>query len=456
MAEQPTRLAVSDEEAVARFCELLKIRTIWPRDGKIDCLGFERFFPTLKEQYPRALAAMDYIPINQYGILLRWNGTDKTKRPVLFMGHYDTVDADEEAWTYPPFGAEIHDGRIYARGTIDNKLVIAAFLEAVEALLAEGFTPERDIYFWSTNNEESSGPSSPACTKWLQDHNVDLWFVLDEGGAIVDEPALGIKHNIATVGVSERGNCDVRVVAHGPGGHASTPSKEDAPVRLLEAVRRIEKHQFRPRIPKETAIMLQTIVSYGPKAYQFLFNNLWLFRPLITAVLAAGKETNSMVRTTMGLTKLKGSDAINIIPEEASASFSTRVLPGDSVEGVLKHIRKSIGRKLGKHVDVELEYGFEPSPISDYTSDAWNLISDAILDVYPDTGVTPYIMSGCSDCKHFSLIYKNAYRFYGFLLGGDDRSRMHGNDENIPVDAYLNGVQFYIRMLRRIQAADAE
>ena len=196
--------------------------------------------------------------------------------------------------------------------------------------------------------------------------------------------------------------------------------------------------------------MLQTIVSYGPKYMQLVFNNLWLFGPLIKQVLAAGKETNSMVRTTMGLTKLQGSNAINIIPDTATASFSCRVLPGDSVDGVLEHMRKSIGKKLGETVEVKLEYGFEPSPISDYHSDAWQLIEKTIKDVYPDTGVTPYIMSGCSDCKHFAKVTKNAYRFYGFLLPGDCRSRMHGADEYIPIKSYLDGVQFYIHLMESI------
>ncbi len=449
---EKTELAVTEEQAVDRFRELLKVKTIWPRTGTPDYAEFERFVPVLREQYPKAMETLDYIPVNTYGILLKWNGKDKDLKPALLMGHYDVVDVDEKNWTYPPFAAEVHDGRIYARGTIDNKLLLAAFLESVEALLAEGFTPERDLYFWATNNEESSGDSTPAAVTWFRDHNIDLWFVLDEGGAVVDEPALGIKHNVATVGVSERGNCDVRIVAHGESGHASTPSKNDAPARLIRALYRILKSPFTPRIPDETVTMLQTIVSFGPKYYQLIFNNLNIFGPVIKKVLAAGKETNSMVRTTVALTKLKGSDAVNIIPETAEATLSIRVLPGETSKDVIAHLEKAIGKDLLQNVEIVPEYVFEPSPISNTDSDAWNLIKDTILELYPGAGVTPYIMSGCSDCKHFSLVCPNSYRFYGFLLGGEDRSRMHGNDENIPVDAYLHGVQFYIRLLRNIDA----
>ena len=444
------KLAVTEEQAVDRFREMLKIKTVWPRDGEPDYDEFRNFVPTLRKQYPKAMEVLSYTPINEYGILLKWDGKKPEEKPVILMGHYDVVAVDGQDWTYPPFEAEIHDDCIYSRGTTDNKCLICAFLEAVEALLADGFSPERDIYYWATNNEETGGDSTPAAVKWFQDHNIDMWFVLDEGGAIVDEPALGIKHNIATVGVSERGNCDAVVVSHGEAGHASTPSKNDATVKLIKAVNRVLKHPFKPRFLKEPQIMLQTIVSYGPKYMQLVFNNLWLFGPLIKQVLAAGKETNTMVRTTMGLTKLQGSNAINIIPDTATASFSCRVLPGDSVDGVLEHMRKSIGKKLGETVEVKLEYGFEPSPISDYHSDAWQLIEKTIKDVYPDTGVTPYIMSGCSDCKHFAKVTKNAYRFYGFLLPGDCRSRMHGADEYIPIKSYLDGVQFYIHLMESI------
>ena len=129
-----------DTAAVDRFCEILRKKTVWPRNGNIDYAEFDAFLPLLKRLYPAAFAVLEENIINNYGILLRWKGKKPGAKPFVLMAHYDVVEVDESKWDYPPFGAEIHDGSVYARGALDTKCIISAELEAVTYLIEKALS----------------------------------------------------------------------------------------------------------------------------------------------------------------------------------------------------------------------------------------------------------------------------------------------------------------------------
>ena len=230
--EKKTEFDFDRELALKRFQDMLRKKTIWPRDSEPDYEEFRSFLPMLKEDYPEVFKALEVNIINDYGILLRWKGTSD-KKPVVLMAHYDVVAVDESSWDHEPFGAEVVDGSIYARGTSDTKCIIAGLLEAVDYQLAHGYLPERDIYFSFTNNEETGGPTTPAIVSWFEENNIEPWFVLDEGGAIINDAPLGVKDEFAMIGVSEKGVANITLKAKGLAGHSSTPSvKTDSTYEL--------------------------------------------------------------------------------------------------------------------------------------------------------------------------------------------------------------------------------
>ena len=209
---------------------------------------FDAFLPLLQKLYPRMLAELDTQIVNEYGLLLRWKGAD-SDRPVVLMSHYDVVSADADKWAHPPFCGEVYDGSVWGRGTVDTKCILAALLEAGEALLAEGFTPQHDVYFSFTNNEETGGDTTPAIVAYLRENGVEPWFVLDEGGAVVESPALGVRHEFAMVGVSEKGVVDAILSVGGVPGHSSTPRASDSTYRLVDTLERIRRSPFPTQHP---------------------------------------------------------------------------------------------------------------------------------------------------------------------------------------------------------------
>lgn len=445
VAHETFSAAFDEAGALDRFCQSLRLKTIWPRTGEIDYSQFDAFLPLLKTLYPAVFDVLEVNVVNKYGLLLKWKGKSSEK-PVVLMAHYDVVAADAVKWSCDPFGGEIRDGKVWGRGALDTKCIITALLEAGELLVKQGFVPQNDIWFSFGNNEETGGDTVPAIVDWLQSHHVQPWFVLDEGGAVVSSPALGVKGDYAMIGVSEKGVCDTIVTMHGLPGHSATPKDSDATLRLNRAIDRIVQKQEKAVLSETVKHMLTEIARDASFPLRLVFGNLWLFAPLVRKIMASNPETNAMVRSTVALTKLQGSDTINVIPNEAVAGFSVRVAPWDTTDSMLAHL----AALAGENADVRAEYRFEPSPVSPADSDAFSLLRSAVDAVYPGVPAVPYVMNGGTDSKHFTRICDKVYRFAGFRFSAAERAAMHGNDETLRTQSYLDGVRFYIKLLQSI------
>lgn len=448
-AHAPYAPQIDENAALARFGEIIRQQTVWPRYGEVDTAPFNAFLPLLQKLYPKILSVLEVNTVNEYGLLLRWKGTGSSD-PVVLMSHYDVVAADPDKWTHPPFCGDVIEGAVWGRGTVDTKCILAALLEAGEKLLDSGFQPRCDVYFSFTNNEETGGDTTPAIVQWLRAHNVHPRFVLDEGGAIVQSPAFGVRQEFAMIGVSEKGVVDARVFVSGAPGHSSTPRKSDSTYRMVGVLERIQREPFPSRLSPVTQQMLRGIAAYAGFGIRIVFANLRVFSPLVKRIMLSGGETAAMLRTTVALTQLRGSGEINSIPNTAEAGLSVRVAPWDSTESALAHLRKA----AGEYAEIRYDYKFEPSPFSPTDSDSFRLIAQTVDDVYPGVPAVPYVMNGGTDSKHFTSICKNVYRFAGFRFTAEERAGMHGNDERLSVQSYLDGVRFYMKLLQNISKGE--
>jgi carboxypeptidase PM20D1 len=123
-----------------------------------------------------------------------------------------------------------------------------------------------------------------------------------------------------------------------------------------------------------------------------------------------------------------------------------RILPGDSVAGIVDRVRRIIG---DLRVDVRLlGVATEPSQISPTNTDAWALLERSIRQVYTDAVVVPYLVLGGTDSRYFRDLTPNVYRFAGFRLEAEDLSRFHGTNERIAIASYLEGIRFLAQLLR--------
>jgi len=138
---------VGDQADVERLRTLLRVPTVSYADEKaIDAAPFEEFHRALTEAFPLLHEQLTRHRILEHSLLFHWQGAT-AQDPVVLMAHIDVVPIDESApWQHPPFGAEIHDGSIWGRGTLDDKGSLVGICTAVERLLAEDFVPARDVW----------------------------------------------------------------------------------------------------------------------------------------------------------------------------------------------------------------------------------------------------------------------------------------------------------------------
>lgn len=158
------------------------------------------------------------------------------------------------------------------------------------------------------------GRRCPKIVEELRRRGVELYLLCDEGGGIISEPIGGIHGNFAMVGVFEKGKADVKFTAKSTGGHASAPIKGTPIARLAAFVDETEKHSpFRKKLLPEVAAMFTTLSDYASFGLRLFMGNLWLFAPLLKAVLPAiSAQGAAMLKTTIAFTMQSGSDAYNV------------------------------------------------------------------------------------------------------------------------------------------------
>jgi carboxypeptidase PM20D1 len=155
-----------------------------------------------------------------------------------------------------------------------------------------------------------------------------------------------------------------------------------------------------------------------------------------------------MARTTFAVTTLSGSPALNVIAGTAKAGVNIRIMVGDTVAGVLEHVRRSVG---DDQVEISVVEENEPSPISP-RDDAFRLIERSINEIFPDAVPAPYVMMAATDARHFTAICERVYRFAPFRMTKAQRQAIHSYDEHLGIDAFLDGVRWYRHLIERLPA----
>lgn len=441
-----------DLAAVGRLQRLVRIPTVSQLDESLtDWPSFDAFIDELARLYPRVHAALERERVAGHALLFRWPGAEGGGEAVL-MAHYDVVAADDAGWTHPPFAAEItgsgEDAVIWGRGTLDDKGALVAILEAVDRLLLSGFAPGHDIYLSFGHNEETAGSGAAALVAELQRRGVRPRLVLDEGGAVVERVFPGVRRPLAVVGISEKGMANVVLTVEQTGGHASTPPRMTATVRLARALLRLNSKAFPASLVPANVEMLRVVGAHASFPLRSVFSNAAVLRrPLVALLARLGDETRAMVRTTTAVTQLSGSASANALAERASAVVNTRIAIDSSVAATLSWMAKAINDPL---VRIEALTPSEPSPVSPSSGAEWDLIADSVSAVYPRAIVTPYVMLGASDSRHFASICSAVYRFTPFEMSTEERGTLHAIDERMHVATFLDGIRFYRTLIERL------
>lgn len=452
--EGPPIAVADDPAAVARLAEAIRIPTISKQAGVVDGPAFQQLHAFLAASFPRVHAQCAPELVAGHSLLFTCQGSDAALKPVLLAAHQDVVPVDpgsESKWEQPPFAGTVAGGFIWGRGALDDKQSMMAILEATERKLAAGWAPARTVYLAFGHDEEVGGTGAAAMAALLKSRGVTLDLVLDEGMAVTRGIVPGVDRPVAHIGIAEKGYLSVRVTATAPGGHSSMPTDDSAVVTLSRALTRLVETQHPARLDGATAGMLEALGPHMGLPMRVALANQWLTRPLVLRQFIANPTTAATVRTSTAPTLLMAGTKDNVLPQSASAIVNHRILPGDSIAGVLAHDRRVID---DPRVTVEPSgEGREPSAVSPTAGPGYDALARAIARSFPDAVIAPGLVLGGTDARNYQPVSTAIYRFTPMTMTSADLPRIHGTNERIGISDYARAIAFYGALLDETSAA---
>jgi carboxypeptidase PM20D1 len=441
----------ADASAINHFAEALKIRTVSHENTiDFDSVQFQKFNDFLENTYPLADSLLEKKVFNSFSHLYKWKGSDSNLKPILLMGHLDVVPVIEKnisEWKVDPWGGTIQSDTIWGRGTIDDKVGVVGIMEAVELLLSQNFNPKRTLYFAFGHDEEIGGrQGAVAMAAYLEEQGVTADYVLDEGGVISDGLVPDMTKEVALIGTAEKGylslNLDVRI----EGGHSSMPGKETAIDVMAKAVTALKSNPF----PSKITVPLEGFMEYvGPEMpfiNKMVFANKSVLGPVLLNVYESTSSGNAQIRTTTSPTIFNSGVKDNIIPLTASATVNFRILPESTSDDVIAQVKSVINDDR-----ITISKGSfisEPSKLSATDNEQFKILNTTILQLFPDVVVTPYLVVGGTDSRHYGALTDNIYRFSPIHLNTNSQKSFHGLNERVAVSDFYEAIAFFVQLIQ--------
>jgi acetylornithine deacetylase/succinyl-diaminopimelate desuccinylase-like protein len=376
---------------------------------------------------------------------LKGNGT---KKAIALVHHIDVVPAVPAYWTSDPFGGEIKDGFIYGRGTLDMKGQGIAHLMAMIALKRSGVPLTRDIVFIANTNEENGGTGSAAFVKYHADLLRDVEYLFTEGG---DNPVVNGAVRYYGVGVEEKRPFGLKLVARGVPSHGSRPTKQNPVVHLVAALDRLARYETPLHVVPGVARYFAALSrEYTGEQHRWLSDVAAAIKVLAArAWLTNDVYWNAILRNTISLTVLTGSNKNNVIPPEASAVVDIRLLPDQDPEVFLAEIRRVVADTTVEIIPPATRKGRMDNSID---TDLFRAVERATHDREPKALVTTPMFTAASDRPFYRALGIITYGFDPFRVPSADMQKgMHGNDERISIDNMGFGVRYLYDVLRYAQ-----
>ncbi|WP_024803665.1 M20/M25/M40 family metallo-hydrolase [Nocardia sp. BMG51109] len=434
-----------DDRTAERLAAALRCVTVSSDTGDDPAdAEFDRLAAHLEQCFPLVHGELE---LERFGHsrLYRWPGAEPGTAAIL-LAHMDVVPVDDERrWTHPPFAGVVDDEFVWGRGAIDDKSRVMAILEAVEAALAAGKRPRRTVFLAFGHDEEAFGRSGAArMAARLRSLDVRADLLLDEGGVITAGVAGGLRKPAAFLMLGEKGWATVRLAVTDVGGHSSMPGRQTAVGRIARAVARLQDKPMPLRMTALTADMLDRVrpaLSGPPRAA------LKLFSPAgaaVTRMLATRPQTEAMVRTTTAPTVIRGGVKANVLPQSAEALVNFRILPGDSVAGVLEHCRRVV-----RDDEVAIHLVGTSSEPSETTGPgpAFDVVAGITRAVVPEAVITTGIVPGATDSRYYDGLAATRCNFAPVLFDQADLGRIHGTDERLSRANYARLIEFNGRLI---------
>ncbi len=379
------------------------------------------------------------------GLILRVNGRDPTRAPIIFLAHYDVVDARPEDWEHNPFVVREEGGFLVGRGVSDNKTGVTALLSALVRLQRQGFRPQQTIFFTFVGDEETAQATTDALVThpWLR--GAAFAINSDAGGGLMDATGTPRLYFIQT---AEKTYASYRLTVRNRGGHSSAPRADNAIYDLARGLLAIERHQF-------PVMANQLTREYLGAAGQIEAGEVGdALRRFATnpedagalAVLRADPEWGNKIATTCVATMLDAGHAENALPQRASATINCRIFPGTSVADIRAQLHQIVGNP---DIAVDIIDNPRATPASELTDDVRRAITHVIDARYGNVTVAPSLIAGATD----GFILRGAgiptFGSAGFFEAPGEGNE-HGLNERIRTSSFYAAIDHFYALAHEL------
>jgi acetylornithine deacetylase/succinyl-diaminopimelate desuccinylase-like protein len=369
------------------------------------------------------------------------------KPVVLAYGHYDVQPPDPlDEWATPPFEPTVRDGNLYARGATDDKGQAFAIIKAFEAVSRGGKPPVNMRFLIEGQEEMGSGV---------------LFDLLDERPELVEADAALVADTqyyapgIPAIEVGLRGICygEIKVRTLKGDLHSGlyggvAPNAHETLVHILA---KLKTEKGRINIPGLYGAVRRPAKAERDAWDQLPFQEREFIRDEVGSRALTGLTRYSVFERLWGLPTLEihgimggftGEGAKTVIPAEATAKVSLRLVPNQKAKTVEKQLIKAVNQLAPKYADVSFSFIHGADPVLvDIDAKPFELIDQAFQEV-EGRGIV-FTRSGGSIPVVAALSKKGAPVLLAGIGLPDDR--LHAPNEKLGVDQFLNGIKVYGR-----------
>ncbi|MFN8593746.1 MAG: M20 family metallopeptidase [Thermomicrobiales bacterium] len=309
--------------------------------------------------------------------------------PVLaFNAHLDVVPiGDESAWTHPPFGGVIDNGRVYGRGAGDDKASVTAQVMGAIALARAGVPLRGQLVVTEVADEETSGAGAI--------------HVIEHGGIAIDGVIVG-EQTLNTVAIGEKGTAGVEITVTGRTAHGALPWEGANAIEGMGYVIVALGEQLQPKLRERT------------HPY---------FKP-----------------SSASVNLIDGGVKANVVPDRCRIFIDRRLVPGEDPAATTAEIREIATAAVASLPGVGVTVTQSPEQRASTMSDPEGALARGMLAANAYLGLSTDLtgFSMATDGRHFA-----AAGVPTIIYGPGDPRLAHVPDEWVGVDEVLEATKAY-------------
>jgi acetylornithine deacetylase/succinyl-diaminopimelate desuccinylase-like protein len=429
------------------LADYLRVNTTNPPGNE---LAGARFLKAILDREGIEAEILDTVELgaNRANLYARLKGNG-SKKAIALVHHIDVVPAAASFWAVDPYAGLVKDGYLWGRGALDMKGQGVAHLMAMLAIKRSGMRLNRDIVFIANADEELGSTGGIVFVDRHPELLRDVEYLITEGGDNQIDSAG--KAQYFGVGVAEKRTFWQRLTVKGVPSHGSRPTPHNPVPRLVAALHKIASYETPLRATPGVDKFFRDIARLYPEPQRGWLSNISvaLKDPRAREWILSDVYWNAILRNTISLTGLAGSNKTNVIPPEATADIDVRLLPDQDADEMLALLKRIVGDTAVHFATLLAPKTPLENPVD---TDLFRAIEKAATGAAPGAFVTTRMLTAATDRPTYRKLGIVTYGLDPFLVPAAESQRgMHGNDERISIENLAFGVRFVYEILKNAQ-----